>query len=77
YRILKAGQADEKLKRIIKSWDFGMITGRTKNGEIIEVETPWQVYDGKPVKLQEGEKLLVNAMRIGFQPATNEFVQNK
>lgn len=77
YRILKPDQADEKLKRIIKSWDFGMITGRTKNGEIIEVDPPWQVYDGKPVKLQKGEKLLVNAMRIGFQPATNEFVQNK
>lgn len=77
YRILKHGQADEKLKRIVKSWDSGTIVGMIKNGGTIEVSSPWQVYDGNPIKLQNGEKLLVKAMRIGYQPASTEFVFNK
>ena len=77
YRVLKPGEADEKIKRTVKTWDFLRIYGTVKNGETIEVGPSWNVYDGKPVKLQKGEKILVNAQRIGYQPATNEFVQDK
>ena len=35
----------------------------------------WQVYNGKTILLEEGNKLIVQAMRIGYEPSEIEYVQ--
>ena len=72
YRIIKEDQTDEKQKRVVESWDYGTIFHMVNNGDTIELSPSWKVYNGSPVKLEKGDRLLVNAMRIGYQPATNE-----
>jgi len=59
----------------VHSWDSGWITGAAKNGATVPAAPVWQVYAGQPIKLQPGDKLLVNAMRIGYAPATAEYVR--
>jgi arylsulfatase A-like enzyme len=75
YRIIKSGQEDRKIKRVICTWDYGSIAGTAKNGTEIEVSPSWIIYDQKPIVLQKGDKLVVQAMRIGFDPSTAEFIQ--
>ena len=75
YRIIKSGQEDRKTKRIVQTWDYGSLTGSAKNGTEIEVAPSWLVYHKKPIPLQKGDKLVVQAMRIGFDPSTAEFIQ--
>ncbi len=77
YRIIKPEEADEKPKRVVQSWDYGTLFGLAKNGDTIEVAPSWKVYDGTPIRLNPGERLRVNAMRIGYQPSEKEFINNK
>ena len=73
YKVLKPGTQDQKIEEVVKTWCFGWIRGKYKSGDIIKVDSPWQVYTGKAVPLNKGDKLIVNAMRIGYQPAEKEF----
>ena len=75
YRVIKSGQEDRKIKRVVRTWDYGSLTGAAKNGTELDVVQPWKVYDQKPISLQKGDKLIVQAMRIGFDPATADFTQ--
>jgi hypothetical protein len=75
YRIIKSGQEDKKIKRVVRTWDYGSLTGSAKNGTEIEVSPPWMVYTRKPIVLQKGDKLIVQAMRIGFESSKTEFDQ--
>jgi hypothetical protein len=71
YRILKAGEKDEMIKRRIWSRDMfyaGDVKGKL-DGDIIKVSPPWTIYQGGVVKLKKGETLIVDAMRIGYLPA--------
>jgi len=60
---------------VVRTWDYGSLTGAAKNGTELDVVQPWKVYDQKPISLQKGDKLIVQAMRIGFDPATADFTQ--
>ncbi|MFV0592005.1 MAG: sulfatase [Draconibacterium sp.] len=73
YKVIKSDEEDVKIKEIVKSWCFGPLFGSVQNGQTIEVDSPWQVYNGQPVNLDKGDKLIVNAMRIGYQPTIKEF----
>jgi N-sulfoglucosamine sulfohydrolase len=75
YRIIRSGQEDKKIKRVVQTWDAASLTGAAKNGAEIEVSPSWIVYDQKPIVLQKGDRLIVQAMRIGFDPSTAEFTQ--
>jgi hypothetical protein len=75
YRIIKSGQEDRKIKRVVRTWDYGSLAGTAKNGTEIEVSPSWFIYDQKPIVLQKGDKLIVQAMRIGFDASTAEFTQ--
>jgi len=75
YRVVKAGEASQPATHTVHSWDSGWITGAAKNGATVPAAPVWQVYAGQPIKLQPGDKLLVNAMRIGYAPATAEYVR--
>lgn len=37
----------------------------------------WNVYDGDVIRLNKGETLHVNAMRIGYKPALIDYVDGK
>jgi hypothetical protein len=77
YRILKAGQADTPKIHHVTSWDGTIILGgKLKNGQPFTSPPVWQIYDGKPIKLSKGDTLLVQAMRIGYQPSSIEYKQN-
>lgn len=74
YRILKPEEKDQKIKRTIQSWDMAVTFGFAKNGKVIEVSPSWDIYKGGIIPLKKGEKLLVNAMRIGYEPSQSEYV---
>jgi N-sulfoglucosamine sulfohydrolase len=73
YKVLKADAGDPKIKEAVRTWCFGWVWGKYKSGDTIEVDSPWHVYTGKPVQLDKGDRLIVNAMRIGYRPAEKEF----
>ncbi|MFI5153620.1 MAG: sulfatase [Chitinophagales bacterium] len=75
YRIIKANQEDKKIKRIVKTWDFEGIAGTVKNGQEIEIPPSWTVYSEEPIRLERGDKLIAQAMRIGYLPSTAEYIQ--
>jgi N-sulfoglucosamine sulfohydrolase len=77
YRIVKAGEQEMLQTHLVSSWDSNtLFGGKIKNGQPFQSSPVWQVYDGKPIKLSSGDTLLVQAMRIGYQPASIEFKQN-
>ncbi len=74
YRILKAGADKNEMHKIL-SWDFSaLLNPKIKNGVEIPAAPLWQVYNGETIQLNAGDTLKVNAMRIGFKPATIEYV---
>ncbi|MDV3663578.1 sulfatase [Elizabethkingia anophelis] len=75
YRILKPEEKDQKIKRIIHTWDMGIYFGFAKNGNTVEVNPSWNVYKGNVIQLKKGERLIVNAMRIGYEPSQTEYIQ--
>lgn len=75
YRIIKANQEDVKIKRVVKTWDDGGISGTSKNGTEIEIPPTWKAYSNQPIRLQTGDKLIAQAMRIGYEPSTAEYIQ--
>ena len=74
YKILKIGETDTKVKSIRNSFDAGYIIKHQPNGVEIQVNTPWNIYkEGMVLKLKPGERLLVNARRIGYEEASKTF----
>lgn len=74
YKILTVGQTDSKVKTVRDTHDMVLVIRNLPNGEEIEVDTPWDVYQtGQVLNLKPGEKLLVNARRIGYEPAQKCF----
>ncbi len=77
YRIIQKGIRKAPELRTIRSWDYGMIFNKVKNGQQ-EPEAPvWKVYNGETISLQQGDTLRVNAMRIGYKPAIIDFINGK
>jgi arylsulfatase A-like enzyme len=58
----------------IRTWDSGFISGKIKNGDQLLAPPIWRVYNGEIIKLQRGDTLKVNAMRIGYAPAMLNYV---
>jgi hypothetical protein len=44
------------------------------DGDIVNVSSPYTVYQGGTIKLRKGETLIVNAMRIGYSPAIVKYI---
>lgn len=75
YRIVKADEEEKKLTQKVRTWDMRWVFNRVNNGDEIAVEPLWEVYNGTGINLQKGDKLIVQAMRIGFKPYTITYVQ--
>jgi hypothetical protein len=61
---------------IISSWDFGMLFNTSlKNGKTIAAAPAWQAYNGETIKLNSGDTLKINALRIGYRNATFDYVE--
>lgn len=74
YLILKPGEKED-IERTIWSRDMffaGNVRGKL-DGDKVTVSRSWTVYQGETIKLKKGETLLVNAQRIGYQPATAKY----
>ncbi len=76
YRILKPGEKDKMIQRIIWSRDMFYANGvkGKLDGDIVNVSSPYTVYQGGTIKLRKGETLIVNAMRIGYSPAIVKYI---
>ncbi len=76
YQIRRGNDAHKNLEHSIVSWDFGSLLNRVgKNGEIFASERPWKVYHQQPIVLNQGDTLMVKAMRIGYQEAATSYVK--
>jgi len=75
YRIVPKNSTPEE-KHTIQSWDFAVILGGAKNGSQVPAAPSWNVYHGETIHLTQTDTLKVNAMRIGYSPATAEQVGN-
>ncbi len=75
YRIIKSGDKDTLVNRKIHSWDSGYINKKITDGQSITVSPSWNIYKGQTIKVQKGDKIIVQAMRIGYEPSTIEYVQ--
>lgn len=72
YQVIKAGADTTSVMHKVTSWDMSTVLGRSTVKELLYA-TPWQVYNGEPIKLEQGDTLKVNAMRIGYKPATTTY----
>jgi hypothetical protein len=77
YRVVKAGTADQPKQHKVITWDMDMFRKLDRNGTLLPAAPVWQVYDGEILKLQKGDTLQVNAMRIGYKPALIDYVDGK
>jgi len=75
YRIHKAGATDEPAEHTIQTWDASLIIMKNvQQGDMVTTIPAWQIYSGELIRLNHGDTLLVNAMRIGYKPVTTSFV---
>lgn len=69
YQILSSADASRTEIKPAKSWDFGYVGAYNGGKDKLEVPLPWKVYTGEIIDLKQGEVLLVNAHRIGYEPS--------
>lgn len=70
YKILPSGSNDKAVTRLSCDHDMTLVLKHRPNGTPIEVSTPWHVYQrGQTINVKRGERLIVNATRIGYAPA--------
>jgi len=74
YKVLNVGEEMQKIKTkqfsFCMMWTFALLP----NGRDMEIDTPWNVYqEGETLALQPGQKLVVNAKRIGYTAAEETF----
>lgn len=74
YQVVKAGTAGQAEQHRVQTWDYVLISNPGKVGTQAAAAPAWQVYTGGYIKLGKGDTLRVNAMRIGYEPATSEYV---
>lgn len=75
YQIRKKENNAQSVKKAALSWDFGFILGKIKPGDQINSGQPWEVYHPqKPIVMESGDTLHVNAMRIGFESSNLTFI---
>lgn len=79
YQILGSNVGGESMVRPIVSWDFGSILKRVgENGEDFISEQPWSIYEpDHPVILNQGDTLMVKAMRIGYEEANATYIKGE
>jgi N-sulfoglucosamine sulfohydrolase len=78
YRVVKGNEKEQPQLHTITSWDASMVmSANVKFGQQIPAALVWQVYDGETIKLQKGDTLNVNAMRIGYKPAIIDYIDGK
>jgi hypothetical protein len=78
YRLVKESEKETTQLHTVTSWDGSIVmSAKVKNGQQLPAPPVWQVYDGEVIKLNEGDTLQVNAMRIGYKPAIIEYVNGK
>lgn len=75
YRVIRAGSDETTVMKPVQSWDFGVIFKPDIEGTEQPLPESWDVYkNNEVIHLNKGDTLKVNAMRIGFTPATVDFV---
>jgi hypothetical protein len=55
---------------------MGAIMNPAANGKAITAPPEWQLYDGKPLKLNSGDTLIARAQRIGFVHTESTYVKD-
>jgi hypothetical protein len=69
YRIVRQGVQPVDLHTVI-SFDYGILFNpKLKNGQQMPASPVWQIYRSGVIKVQRGDTLKVDAMRIGYSPA--------
>ena len=72
--VIAIRKENGKVKVIRQSYDSGYVIRKQPNGVEEETDTPWQVYqEGTVLHLNPGERLLVNAKRIGYEENVKTF----
>lgn len=77
YRIVASHPSSSPALHTVKSWDFVWLLGGARNGDKVQADPVWQVYNGDAIPLASGDTLKVNAMRIGYKASTVDFVNGK
>ncbi|HKK40874.1 MAG TPA: sulfatase [Bacteroidales bacterium] len=77
YRIIKADQINIPETHMIRTWDAKFAFGFGKNGTPQAAYPAWNVYKGEVISLEKNDTLLVDAMRIGYQPALLKYCNDK
>jgi N-sulfoglucosamine sulfohydrolase len=72
YRIEHTGD-QPPAPHVVQTWDYGLTMGIAKNGSTVPMQPVWNLYDGKSVRVEKGDTLVVNAMRIGYKPAVAKY----
>lgn len=76
YRVRKARDTTALPQHTVYTWDFGVLFNtHLKNGQQLPASPSWQVYQGEWIALGRGDTLKIHALRIGFAPATLDYVQ--
>jgi N-sulfoglucosamine sulfohydrolase len=75
YIIVPSGEKTVPGMEPVVSWDFGVIFRPELKGKLLPANPVWNIYkEGDIIKLNPGDTLKVNAMRIGYQTATVDYV---
>lgn len=74
YQIIKSGGQQQPVMRPVQTWDASVYFGFSHKKEMPAMPA-WKVYkEGSVIELQPGDTLKINALRIGYQPATKEYI---
>jgi N-sulfoglucosamine sulfohydrolase len=74
YRIIKPGDSHNEVMKPVISYDFGVVNNPSREGKVEALKPSWMVYkNGDVIHLDKGDTLKVNAMRIGYTPATADY----
>jgi N-sulfoglucosamine sulfohydrolase len=76
YRLVTSNEKDT-IMHTVSTWDFGILFNPSlKNGQKRKADLVWQVYNGEAIHVNAGDTLKINALRIGYQNATKDYVGN-
>jgi hypothetical protein len=74
YRIFKPGKTNDTVQRRVSTYDMAFVSGRVRQGAMVDAPVPWELYSGKPLRLSKGDSLVVRAQRIGYAFAETTYV---
>jgi hypothetical protein len=75
YRV--TSEDNNKSSHIVTSWDYTAINAAVTKNKQIPSEPSWKVYHGETIKLNKGDTLEVNAMRIGYKASIFKYSDGK